>query len=176
MFVHSAVDDAGLSLKAFRVLGHLHRRAGKSEYAWPGVETMADATGLNGKTVKRALKELVAAGFIIREPRKGTSTAYRLVKTPVETGQHDAGETGKRRGPEIGLGQKVTQPKEGPRDGAKNGPGVAQKMAHKDNPIKETKEEDSVFISLNACGVVASTADEAPAPLSPTPPPDPPGI
>lgn len=194
MFVHSAVDDAGLSLKAFRVLGHLHRRAGKSEYAWPGVKTIADAIGLNRKTVNEALAELVTAGFVSREPRPGTSTGYRLARFPsiAAKAQEDADSTpvhagaengliqktvqpGKRAGnrPENGLAPKTTQAGAGAEGGPENGPGPARKTGHKDNPIKETKEEDPVFISFNACGGMASTAAEAPAALSPPPPPPP---
>ncbi|MDB6132473.1 MAG: hypothetical protein JWM59_716 [Verrucomicrobiales bacterium] len=80
MFVHCSLDDAGLSLKAFRVLGHLHRRAYRDDRAFSSVDGMAKAINLHPNTVKTALAELVDAGFIVREPRPGTSSVYRPVK------------------------------------------------------------------------------------------------
>lgn len=95
VFVHSEIDDLGLSVNAFRIYGHLARRAGGQNYAWPSYASMGrhcfrpsypkakDAT-LRRKALE-AVDELKKTGLIEVEERtlpetKGNmSNAYRLV-------------------------------------------------------------------------------------------------
>lgn len=79
IFVRSEVDDLGLSIEAFRVYGHLARRAGADNNAWPSYQTIGDvcfrggSSGLLPETRRRkaikAVKELEALNLISVERR-----------------------------------------------------------------------------------------------------------
>ena len=77
VFVHSKLDDFGLSSSQFRVYGHIARRA-SSGTAWPSIASMATVCGLNPQTVRRAVAVLVKHQLITREPRPGHTPFYRL--------------------------------------------------------------------------------------------------
>ena len=77
VFIHSRLDDYGLSPQQFRVYAHLARRAG-SGAAWPAVATIAANCQLHPKTVRRALRVLVKHRLIRREDRPGDTALYRL--------------------------------------------------------------------------------------------------
>src|SRR3989442_15943733 len=57
IFVHSRLDDYGLSPQQFRVYGHLARRDGKRG-AYPSVREIAQVCQLHPQTVRRCLKVL----------------------------------------------------------------------------------------------------------------------
>lgn len=73
IFFHSDLDDAGLSLAAFRLCCHLSRRG-----LYPTAESMAEVCRLDRKTVFRALRELENRGMLTRKARPGYSTEYTL--------------------------------------------------------------------------------------------------
>ena len=77
LFVGSAIDDAGLNVYQFRILGHLHRRAGADGLAWPSIRTIAATCAIGERVVRRSLRELVKLGHVTAEPRPGRSTLYR---------------------------------------------------------------------------------------------------
>src|SRR2546429_417414 len=77
LFVHSRLDDYGLSPQQFRVYGHLARRAGKGA-AFPSVREIARVCRLHPQTVRRCLKVLTIHRLVTREERSGTTTLYRL--------------------------------------------------------------------------------------------------
>jgi hypothetical protein len=77
IFVHSRLDDYGLPASVFRVYYHLARRAG-SGCAWPAVAGISTACRLHPDTVRSALRLLTAHRMLLREPRPGTTTLYRL--------------------------------------------------------------------------------------------------
>jgi len=79
IFIHSVVDDAGLTPSAFRVYAHLARRAG-SGAAWPAVQGIADHCQLHADTVRAALSMLVDRNMIRAELRPGKTTRYFLEK------------------------------------------------------------------------------------------------
>jgi hypothetical protein len=97
LFVHSSIDDAGLSTGAFRVLGHLARRAGKKRVAFPGIRGIAKTCHMNCATVIDAIRELEQFRFVVSNRKPGRPTVYRLFPelkvgsevvskpTPVET-------------------------------------------------------------------------------------------
>lgn len=64
IFVHSRLDDAGLSLAAFRVYCHIARRAGSKEGAYPGIKSVARICDLSENTARRAIAELEARNFL----------------------------------------------------------------------------------------------------------------
>lgn len=80
IFIHSALDDAGLSAAEFRVYAHLARRASNGT-AWPSVRSIAGVCQLNKDTVCAALNLLEARQMLRREKRGFSSTIYFL--TPV---------------------------------------------------------------------------------------------
>lgn len=82
LFVHSDLDDAGLSAYAFRVYCHLARRANGRSEAWPGVKSMAKTCGISESTAKRSLKELEERGMLtIKRIMNGiSSNTYTLTR------------------------------------------------------------------------------------------------
>ncbi|MBX3736023.1 MAG: helix-turn-helix domain-containing protein [Candidatus Didemnitutus sp.] len=68
-FIPPWLDDAGLSLRAFRVLVHLwRRRGGKDEgRCYPSATSIARSCRISRPTVFGALKELEHAGLIVRK-------------------------------------------------------------------------------------------------------------
>lgn len=95
VFIHAALDDAGLSLAAFRLYCHLSRRAGRSGI-YPAVKSMAATCRINEDTVWRALSELEARGMLERKPRPGRST--EIILQPPSTWRKTGG-TGKEGAP-----------------------------------------------------------------------------
>jgi hypothetical protein len=77
VFIHSSLDDYGLPATAFRVYGHLSRRAGQG-VAWPSVATIGRVCRLNPQTVRSALHLLAAHRFLAVQTRPGKTTLYRL--------------------------------------------------------------------------------------------------
>ena len=79
IFIHSELDDFGLSLEAFRVYAHLARRAGRDNAAHPSYASIGEACfrknypKASPATLRRkaiaAVKELLDAGLILRESR-----------------------------------------------------------------------------------------------------------
>jgi DNA-binding transcriptional ArsR family regulator len=82
VFIHSQLDDYGLSCSQFRVYCHLARRsnAGSREtgVAWPAVADMARVCRLHASTVRAALRTLLRLGLICSQLRPGRTTYYRL--------------------------------------------------------------------------------------------------
>ena len=77
LFVGSAIDDAELNVYQFRILGHLHRRAGADGLAWPSISTIAEVCKIGERVVRRSLRELVQLGHVEAEERPGQTTLYR---------------------------------------------------------------------------------------------------
>lgn len=75
-FVGSGVDDSGLNVYQFRILGHLHRRAGKNGRAFPSVASMAATCQIGERVVRRTLQELLDQSLITATKRPGRSTVY----------------------------------------------------------------------------------------------------
>jgi len=128
IFIHSMVDDAGLSLAAFRVYSHLARRTLNSRRdIWPGADSIARVCGINKKTVWRALKELIDRGMIVREARKGQTSRHVLTSPSTWLPKRvDPKET-----PGIEMGHHLTQ---------KEPHHLTQKEPHEGTPIKDIHE------------------------------------
>src|SRR5438445_3751336 len=77
IFVHSRLDDYGLSPQEFRVYCHLARRAGRGK-AYPAVATIAAVCRLHPQTVRHALKTLTTHRLLTRQERPGHTALYRL--------------------------------------------------------------------------------------------------
>lgn len=79
VFVHSVLDELGLSAAEFRLYCHLARRADNStRVAYAAHDSMASVCRLDIKTVRRALQALVERGMITVERRPGYPNCYRL--------------------------------------------------------------------------------------------------
>ncbi len=78
LFVHSSVDDAGLSPGAFRVLCHLARRAGNKREAFPSVRAIAKTCHMNWGTVIDAIRELEQFSLVVANRKPGRPTVYCL--------------------------------------------------------------------------------------------------
>ncbi|WP_312699266.1 helix-turn-helix domain-containing protein [Sedimentibacter sp.] len=79
--IYSASSDE-LPHRARSVYMYLKDRAGKELECWPAVKTIAYDLQLSRSTVKRALHDLVKAGFIEKKQRyrkNGSNTSNRFI-------------------------------------------------------------------------------------------------
>lgn len=77
VFIHSELDDYGLSCVEFRVYARLARRSG-SGAAFESVPRMAADFEVSDRTVQRALRVLVRSQLVAERPRDGKPTLYTL--------------------------------------------------------------------------------------------------
>lgn len=103
IFVHSTLDDAGLSANEFRVYAHIARRAGNGT-AFPAVASIAEVCRIHKDTVWAVLRSLEERGMVVRIARTGAANIYRLTDPKAWTNPSKAG-SGKEGAPEMeGLG------------------------------------------------------------------------
>lgn len=79
IFIHSSLDDAGLTPQEFRLFAHLSRRAGEG-VAFAAAASMAKACRMHPDTIWSALAELERRNMVVRETRPGKTTRIRLTK------------------------------------------------------------------------------------------------
>lgn len=77
IFIHSEVDDYGLTPIEFRVYARLARRCGQ-EGAKESVVNMAESFGVNRKTIQRCLQLLFKCRMVRMEVRPGYPNVYWL--------------------------------------------------------------------------------------------------
>lgn len=79
IFIHSSLDDMGLTANEFRIYAHLARRANKkSKQAWPSIPSMAKVCRISEESVRYALKCLEGFGMIRRFPKRGKPDTIML--------------------------------------------------------------------------------------------------
>ena len=80
-FIHSRVDDLGLTMSEFRIYCHLKRRSNReSRTAWPGINSMANVCRASRRTVINAIHGLEARKMIIVTRVEGEGNRYRLTR------------------------------------------------------------------------------------------------
>jgi DNA-binding MarR family transcriptional regulator len=83
IFVHSSLDDAGLSVYAFRVYCHIARRANRTGSAFPGIQSIGTVCGISESQVRRAIKELEDRHFMeVRRTTGGTKSNVYFLTPP----------------------------------------------------------------------------------------------
>lgn len=78
IFIHSSLDDAGLTTEQFRVLAHLSRRAGDG-VAWASNASMASICRVREETIVACLRELERRRIIVREVRPGKTNRFQIM-------------------------------------------------------------------------------------------------
>lgn len=78
IFIHSELDDYGLSNAEFRVYSRLARRAGQHGKHSESVPNMAREFDVSIRTIQYALKVLIACRLITRHARPGKTDEYSL--------------------------------------------------------------------------------------------------
>lgn len=78
LFIHSDIDDAGLTPAEFRVLAHLSRRAGKNGICHPGIRSISKTCHLSRGTVGTVLESLEKRKFVATSKRHGFLTEYAI--------------------------------------------------------------------------------------------------
>jgi hypothetical protein len=122
VFVHSAIDEAGLSVSEFRVYCHLARRG----TCFSTVGSIADTCKLCINTVWSALKALEDRKMIRRQHRTGLTTVITLTHPSAWTPT-----------PKNGVPQSTTHPKiEGETHPKIGGDHPPQNRGHKGNPYE----------------------------------------
>jgi hypothetical protein len=127
LFVHSRVDDFGLTLRQFRVYCHLARRAG-SGVAFPGRRSIAKVTKMSKTSAVQAIRDLESLKLLEVTRTDGHTTHYHLTApSKWSTGPNER-TVASRTGPIRGT----------PWTNPGNGTGPIQ--GTKGNPIKEIQE------------------------------------
>lgn len=132
IFIHSSLDDAGLTPQEFRLFAHLSRRAGSGE-AWAGAASMATACRMHPDTVWSALKELERRKMVLRENRPGRTTLIRLTK-PSDWNLQPTGLEGRPLKPGDGNGGVTPTPQ--------NRVAPTGLEGHEGNPLNVSKESN----------------------------------
>lgn len=161
VFVPADLDDAGLSVHAFRVYCHLARRTMHSTTdKWPSGPSIAAWCRMNEDTVWRALEELIERGMVRREKRAGTSSRHILTKPSLWNKAPKlptaAPKTHRKRGD---GGKEGTPETKGQGAAEKRGQGAAEKRGYEGTPIKVLHEG------------MAGGSDDPPTSLPPEPVP-----
>lgn len=78
IFIHSSLDDSGLTANQFRIYAHLSRRSNKKGKAWPGADSMAEVCRMHRETVLESIKELESRNMLRVQRRKGIGNVYEL--------------------------------------------------------------------------------------------------
>lgn len=78
IFIHSKLDEVGLTPPQFRIYAHLSRRAHSKGKAWPGVDSMAKVCRMHKETVIDCIRQLEERNMILCDRKPGKSTIYRL--------------------------------------------------------------------------------------------------
>jgi len=74
LFVHSALDEAGLDVYEFRVLGHISRRGS----CFASLATTAEICGISVRKAQYTLKSLLNRKLIQKTARPGRTDVYKL--------------------------------------------------------------------------------------------------
>jgi hypothetical protein len=170
IFVHSSLDDLGLSATEFRVFCHLARRGAKDEYCRPGHESIAKICKLEIKTVRKALASLEQRGLIRVESRPGETNVYVLMppdawrsdenatpnpSTPTNppqggTGRHPGWKTDRHVGCQLGGGGTQSAPYEGyPLEAIPEG-----------NPKTQVRSNASAAVASSVCVPAAALLNQ----------------
>lgn len=85
MGYYDSIYASSLPHRAVTVYMYLKDRANREGSCWPGIRTIAKELGLSQATVKRALRDLEAGGWIVRTPRhrangSRTSNNYKVAQ------------------------------------------------------------------------------------------------
>ncbi|HET6886620.1 MAG TPA: helix-turn-helix domain-containing protein [Candidatus Udaeobacter sp.] len=78
-FIHSRVDDLGLTVYEFRVYCHLKRRSNHG-VAWPGIASIARVCRMHKMTAVKAIKGLEERKMVTVTRVEGEGNRYRLTK------------------------------------------------------------------------------------------------
>lgn len=143
IFIHSSLDDAGLTPQQFRVLAHISRRAGDGQ-SWASNNTMASICRMDEKTVISSLEVLQSRKMIRSRKRPGMTTIWS-VEPP---GNWDLTFPAKLKSgrPFSDPTRTTTQPKQPPRTQPKQPPRyLTQTKGDEGNPLKGIKERESLF-------------------------------
>jgi hypothetical protein len=150
VFIHSRLDDYGLTPPQFRVYAHLARRAG-SGAAWPAIATIAATCRLDPKTVRKALRTLVGHKLIHKKERPSETTLYTLTQaSDWQPPTHISGQPYQSANPPAKWEGSTTKPHEGQ---------PYQKTPDEGNPIEGNPTKDKTHIPRQ--GVLPRSEAEA---------------
>ena len=126
-FIPLELDDFGLTPAQFRVLCHLHRRAGKDRECYPSVRTISTACKIHRDTVWTCIKELEKLHLIKRSKSRFNSNQYTLLPIKIA----DDGWRKRRASGNGGLAETEGQPL-----AETEGQRLAERKGHEGNPLE----------------------------------------
>lgn len=142
IFVHSKIDEFGLSTSAFRVYAHLARRA-TNRVAFPGIDSIAKVCRMSKNTVCEAIKELEVRNVITVERKPGVGSRYHITspRTWVDIGEQPRTEASQNKERSPSITQNGT-------DHPKRGNATVPKEVTKGNPIKEIQKDNPTEVEF----------------------------
>ena len=87
------IDDAAIlrsrevGASAFQVYAAIAQHVREGRKAWPGLERIAEITGLSTRWIRQAIRTLESAGWLVVERAKGRPNIYRL--PPIKSKEPD---------------------------------------------------------------------------------------
>jgi len=134
-FIPLELDDFGLTPAQFRVLCHLHRRAGKDHECYPSVRTISTACKMHRDTVWACIKELEKLQLIKRSKGHFNSNQYTIL--PIKTS--DEGWRKPMASGKGGLAERKGQPL-----AETEGQRLAERKGHEGNPLEGNPVKASI--------------------------------
>lgn len=111
IFIHSSLDDAGLTTEQFRVFAHVARRASSGD-CWEGQSSMAKVCRIHEDTLVKCLAELEGRCMLSRQPRPGLTTIWRILPPAKWLLAKNSGNGSHAHPPETKGGVFITNPPE----------------------------------------------------------------
>lgn len=74
LFIHSILDEGGLTPNEFRLICHISRRG----ECYASLATIAEVTRISVRTIQKTLKSLVEKGLVLKDTKPGRTDIYRL--------------------------------------------------------------------------------------------------
>ncbi len=141
IFIHSDLDDMGLTMAEFRAFAHLSRRAGTGE-AFPGIDSIASVCRMSKQTAIDAVRGLECRRMINCTRVSGKSNRYTINNDPDiwVNPQSSPNERTVKSTPKEGTGESKRENATGPNERTKGDP---SKEIHQGDPSPEVLEVDS---------------------------------
>jgi hypothetical protein len=152
LFVHSEIDDYGLTTQEFRVYAHLARRAGK-DGAYPSVDSMAAKCRINRDTAYECLKRLKFLNMIRATKRPGDTTIYTL--TPRSQWKENPEEVSETEGYPLNSDTSYRKARDTQ---------VSENRGYKGNPSEGTPLKDNTVVRQTAASPLSKNDSLTQAP------------
>ena len=132
-----------VGLTAYGLFAHLVRYANSSGVAFKSVASMVQDTGADRKRIWRAIRTLLAAGWILAEPRDGQTTVYRINWQHFEETSDLSPKQGQATCPQNGDGLPIEPVPVLPATCPPFAPNLSPKRGHNKEQLRRTSKKNN---------------------------------